>query len=329
MDLIPFGTTELRVAPVCLGAMNFGTPGWGCDEAEAARIVAVYRDAGGNFFDTANVYGGGESERILGRLVGADRQRVVIASKVGFPSPDGGGGGGLSPKNIRSSLVATLGRLGTQYLDLFQIHAFDPTVPAEEYLGELNALVTEGLIRYAGCSNYFVWQIAVSAAVAERNGWQSLASAQMMYSLIRRDLEREHFGYAEATGLALIAYSPLHGGQLASAWRSPAELPGDSRAVSQRDVYLSDADRVFGVTGALVEHADRVGATPGQVALGWVLRQPAITATLTAAQSATELESQLAALSLDADESFWDSLDAATALPPSYPADFYARLKAR
>ena len=99
MELIPFGTTQLRVAPVCLGAMNFGTPGWGCDEAEAARIAAVYRDAGGNFFDTANVYGGGESERILGRLVGGARQQVVIASKVGFPSPDGGGGG-VSPRNI-------------------------------------------------------------------------------------------------------------------------------------------------------------------------------------------------------------------------------------
>jgi aryl-alcohol dehydrogenase-like predicted oxidoreductase len=328
MELISFGTTQLRVAPVCLGAMNFGTPGWGCDEAEAARITAVYRDAGGNFFDTANVYGGGESERILGRLVGGTREQVVIASKVGFPSPDGGGGG-VSPRNIRSSLLATLGRLSTDYLDLFQIHAFDPTVPYEEYLGELNALVAEGLIRYAGCSNYFVWQIAVSAAVAQRNRWQSLASAQMMYSLIRRDLEREHFGYAEATGLALIAYSPLHGGQLASAWRSPAEVPGDSRAVSQRAVYLSDADRVFGVTAALVEHAKLIGATPGQVALGWVLRQPAITATLTAAQSAAELESQLEALSLDADEAFWDSLDAATALPPSYPADFYARMKAR
>jgi 1-deoxyxylulose-5-phosphate synthase len=328
MDLIPFGVTELRVAPVCLGAMNFGTPGWGCDAAEAARIVAVYRDAGGNFFDTANVYGGGESERILGRLLGSDRQQVVIASKVGFPSP-GGGGGGLSPKNIRASLLETLGRLGTDYLDLFQIHAFDPRVPLEDSLGEFDALVSEGLIRYAGCSNFFVWQIAVSAAVAERHRWRALASAQMMYSLIRRDLEREHFGYAEATGLALIAYSPLHGGQLAAAWRSPDELPGHSRAVSQRDVYLSDADRVFGVTAALVEHAEQIGATPGQVALGWVLRQPAITSTLTAAQSAAELESQLKALSLDADESFWESLDTATALPPSYPADFYARMKAR
>ena len=327
MNLLPFGTTELRVAPLCLGAMNFGTPGWGCDEEEAARIVAVYRDAGGNFFDTANIYGGGESERILGRLVAGIRSEVVIASKVGFPLP--GGGGGLSPKNIRQSVQETLGRLGTDYLDLYQMHAFDSAVPLEESLGELNALVTEGLVRYVGCSNYFVWQIAVSTMVAEHKGYRLLASAQMMYSLIRRDLEREHFGYAGATGLALIAYSPLHGGQLASAWRSPDELPSEARALSQRDVYLSDADRVFGVTRAVAEHADRIGATPGQVALGWVLRQPAITATLTAAQSAAELESQLKAQSLDADESFWSSLDAATALPQSYPADFYVRLTSR
>jgi len=248
----------------------------------------------------------------------------VIASKVGFPSPQGGTGG-LSPENLRESLVGTLERLDTTYLDLFQLHAFDASVPLDETLGTLQALVDEGLVRYAGCSNFFAWQIAHGQTIAQAQGWQGLVSAQMMYSLIRRDIEREHFGYAAETGLALIAYGPLHGGQLAAAWRSVDELPADSRALQNPDVYLSDATRVFAVTATLVEHADRVGATPGQVALAWVLRNPAIAATLTAAQ----LEEQLRALDLDADPNFWASLDEATALPLSYPTDFYDRLRAR
>jgi aryl-alcohol dehydrogenase-like predicted oxidoreductase len=328
VQLRAFGRTDMRVAPICLGAMNFGTPGWGCDERTAAEIVGVYRDAGGNFFDTANIYGGGESERILGRLVGGERDEVVIASKVGFPSPDGGPWG-LGPDNIRPSLEGTLRRLGTDHLDVFQMHSFDASVPLEETLGALDALIDEGLIRHAGCSNFFAWQIAHAGTLAARNSWRELASAQMMYNLIRRDLEREHFGYAQATGLALIAYGPLHAGQLAGGWRSRDELPVDSRALEQPDVYLADESRVFGVTAAVVEHARRIGATPGQVALGWVVRQPAITSTLTAARSAAELHEQLRVFDLAADESFWASLDRATALSPSYPADFYGRLSGR
>jgi aryl-alcohol dehydrogenase-like predicted oxidoreductase len=328
MEHRAFGRTDLRVAPICLGAMNFGTPGWGCDERTAAEIVGVYRDAGGNFFDTANIYGGGESERILGRLLAGSRAEVVLASKVGFPSP-GGGPWGLGPENIRTSLHGTLQRLGTDHLDLYQMHSFDASVPLEETLGALDELVDEGLVRHAACSNFFAWQIAHAATLAARNSWRDLASAQMMYNLIRRDLEREHFGYAQAAGVALIAYGPLHGGQLAGGWRSRDELPADSRALDQPDVYLADEARVFGVTAAVVEHAQQIGATPGQVALAWVVRQPAITSTLTAARSADELRDQLRAFDVVADKSFWESLDRATALPPSYPGDFYARLSAR
>jgi aryl-alcohol dehydrogenase-like predicted oxidoreductase len=323
-----FGRTELEVTPVCLGAMNFGTPDWGCDATAAAEIVATFRDGGGNFFDTANIYGLGESERLLGSLLADAREEMVIASKVGFPSPQGGPGG-LSPHNLRASLEGTLERLGTSYLDLFQLHAFDVSVPLEETLGALQGLVDEGLVRYAGCSNFFAWQIAHGQTIAQAHGWQGLVSAQMMYSLIRRDIEREHVGYAVETGLALIAYGPLHGGQLAAAWLNADELPSDSRAVQNSDVYLSDAERVFAVTAALVEHSERIGATPGQVALAWVLRNPAIAAALTAARSAAELEEQLRALDLDADDAFWASLDDATAPPVSYPSDFYDRLRAR
>jgi aryl-alcohol dehydrogenase-like predicted oxidoreductase len=328
MDRVRFGATELEVSSVCLGAMNFGAPGWGCDEHAAAEIVHLYRDAGGNFFDTADIYGGGESERMLGRLITACRDEVVIASKVGFAAP-GRGPSGLSPENIRTSLEGSLRRLGTDHLDLYQLHAFDESVGLEETLGALHALVEQGLIRHAGCSNFFAWQIAHANGIARTMSYGGLVSAQMMYNLIRRDIERDHIGYAYQVGLALIAYSPLHGGQLAAGWRSRADLPADSRAATNPDVYLSDEDRVFAVTGALVSHANQIGATPGQVALAWVMRNPAITTTLTAARSGDELREQLVAMTLDADTDFWASLDRATALPSSYPTDFYDRLVAR
>jgi aryl-alcohol dehydrogenase-like predicted oxidoreductase len=328
MERIGLGRTELEVSPLCLGAMNFGTPGWGCDAAAAEEIVRVYRDAGGNFFDTANIYGDGESERILGRILGGGRRDVVIASKVGFPGP-GSTERGLSPAHVRASLEGTLERLGTDYLDLYQLHAFDPEVGLEDTLGILHELAEEGLIRHAGCSNFFAWQIAHADAIARACSLPGLVSAQMMYSLVRRDIEREHIGYAREVGLALIAYGPLHGGHLAAAWSSRADVPPDSRAASNPDVYLSDEDRLFAVTDTLVTHARAIGATPGQLALAWVLRQPGITATVTAARSAAELREQLVALMLDADDEVWESLDRATALPPSYPNDFYERLTAR
>jgi aryl-alcohol dehydrogenase-like predicted oxidoreductase len=328
MEPIPFGTTDVEVTPLCLGAMNFGTPGWGCDADAAADIVRVYRDAGGIMFDTANIYGGGESERILGNLVAGSRNEVILASKVGFPAP-GRTEWGLAPSNLRGSLEGTLERLGTDYLDLYQLHSFDASVPLEDTLGTLHELVDEGLIRCAGASNFFAWQLAYADTIARTRSFHGLVSAQMMYNLVRRDLEREHVGYAREVGLALIAYGPLHGGHLAAGWQSRAELPPDSRAVENPDVYLADEARLFAVTDALVTHAEQIGATPGQVALAWVLRNPAITTTLTAARSADELREQLAAFTLDADDDFWSSLDRATALPPSYPSDFYERLTAR
>ena len=328
MEPVALGRTELSVSPLCLGAMNFGSPIWGCDEDAAGEILRTYREAGGNFIDTANIYALGESERILRRLLAGSRAEFVLASKVGFPYPPGAPSG-LSSENIRASLQGTLSRLGTDYLDLYQLHAFDPTVGLEETLGALDSLVEEGLIRAAGSSNFFAWQIAHANAIAQGHEFHRLVSAQMMYNLIRRDIEREHLGYAKEVGLAVIAYGPLHGGHLAAGWQGRSDLPSDSRAVDNPDVYLADEARVFSVTSTLIAHAHEIGATPGQVALAWVMRNPAITVTLTAARSATELETQLGALTLDADDAFWESLDAATVMEHSYPRDFYDRLSGR
>lgn len=308
--------------------MNFGTPGWGCDARAAAEIMRVYRDAGGNFVDTADIYGAGESERIVGRLVTGARDEFVIASKVGFRMP-GATESAQRPETIRWSIEETLTRLRIDHLDLYQLHCYDPRVPLEEVLGALDALADAGLIRYAGCSNFFAWQIAYADTVAQSRDLRRFVSAQMMYNLVRRDIEREHVECAREIGVSLIAYSPLHGGQLAGGWTSREQLPAESRTLSNPDVYLADEERLFNVTRAVVAHATSIDATPGQVALAWVMRQPWIAATLTAARSAAELQSQLGALTLDVDASFWSSLDDATGLAPSYPTDFYERLQAR
>ncbi len=329
MDHVMLGTSGLAVSRVCLGAMNFGTPGWGCDRDDAAAIVTAFRDAGGDFFDTADVYGAGASEEILGSLLTGVRDEVVIASKVGLPTMPGPNGGGMSAKHIHASVDASLRRLGTDYIDLYQLHHFDNTVPLEESLGTMDDLVHAGKVRYVGCSNYFAWQVAQVMGVAQARGLTQLVSVQMMYNLIRRDIEREHVECADRLGIGLIAYGPLHSGLLAGGWTELSQIPASSRIAEWPSVYLGDGDRAFTITAALVEAARGLGATPGQLALAWVLGQPGIACVLTAAQRPEELTEQLRALELDIPPDAASVLDTVSALPVSYPTDFYERLHSR
>ena len=317
------------VSRVCLGAMNFGTPGWGCDRDAAAAIVATYRDAGGTFFDTADVYGGGASEEILGELLRGARHDVVIATKVGMSIDPVHDPAGMAPARLRPALERSLRRLGTDYVDLYQLHHYDHTVPLAETLGAMDELVRAGLVRYVGCSNYFAWQIAEAMGVAAEHGLAPLVSAQMMYNLIRRDVEREHVDCAARYGLGLIAYGPLHSGMLAGGWTSRDLIPPTSRIGEFPEVYLGDEARAFGITAALVDDAAALGATPGQLALAWVLGNRSIASVLTAAQSPGELSEQLLAVELEIPAEVAARLDAASALPVTYPADFYERLGSR
>jgi 1-deoxyxylulose-5-phosphate synthase len=185
MEHRKLGRSGLEVSRICLGAMNFGTPGWGCDRDAAAAIVAVYRDAGGSVFDTADVYGAGASEQILGDLLRGARDEVVVATKVGLSLTPGPNRAGTSAKHIRTSVEASLRRLGTDYIDLYQLHNYDTAVPLEESLTAMDDLVRAGKVRYVGCSNYFAWQIAEAMGTAASRGLTGLVSAQMMYNLIR------------------------------------------------------------------------------------------------------------------------------------------------
>lgn len=288
-------------------------------------IVATYRDAGGTFFDTADVYGDGASEEILGSLFGKERDEVVIASKVGMSLASGPDPAGLSRKHIRTALERSLRRLRTDYVDLYQVHHYDDAVPIEETLGVLDDLVRAGSIRYAGCSNFFAWQMAEAAGVSKALGTTPFVSAQVMYNLVRRDVEEQHIEAAARLSVGLIAYGPLHSGLLAAGWTSRADIPPTSRIAAHPEVYLGDEARTFAIARTLVGASADLGCTPGQLALAWVYRNEGLTCVLTAAQTAAELEEQLVALELDLPEETVRRLDEVSALPLRYPRDFYER----
>jgi 1-deoxyxylulose-5-phosphate synthase len=233
MEHRKLGRSGLEVSRICLGAMNFGTPGWGCDRDAAAAIVAVHREAGGSVFDTADVYGAGASEQILGDLLRGARDEVVVATKVGLSLTPGPNRAGMSAKHIRTSVEASLRRLGTDYIDLYQLHNYDTAVPLEESLTAMDDLVRAGKVRYVGCSNYFAWQIAEAMGTAASRGLTGLVSAQMMYNLIRRDIEREHVECAARFGVGLIAYGPLHSGMLGGGWTYRMQIPACISATSR------------------------------------------------------------------------------------------------
>jgi 1-deoxyxylulose-5-phosphate synthase len=325
MEFRQLGGTGMRVSRFCLGAMTFGTPSWGCDEDEARRIIDVFLDAGGNLIDTANAYSGGRSEEIVGAALGGRRDEVVVATKVGNALGPNPTDWGMSRKHILTALDQSLKRLKTDYIDLYQMHYYDNTTPIEETLGVLADCVHAGKVRAIGCSNYFAWQLAEANVIARSIGALPFASCQMMYNLVRRDLERDIFPVCHAREVALLTYSPLHSGLLGrpiDVDRGPE--PG-TRAAMNPSVYLGDEERFRNVTSAVVDVAAKAGHTTAEVALGWVLRQEPITSVLIGAQSVDEVQQNLAVADLKIDETLWSELDQATAPTPSYPSDFYTR----
>jgi aryl-alcohol dehydrogenase-like predicted oxidoreductase len=325
MELRKLGDSGLRVSRFCLGSMTFGASSWGCDEQEAQRIVGAFLDQGGNFIDSADAYSGGRSEEILGAALGSRRDDIVLATKVGNALGPHANDWGMSRKHVLASLHQSLRRLNTDYIDLYQLHYYDVTTPIEETLSVLSDCLHAGKVRAIGCSNFFAWQVAEANASAKVRGTPQFVSCQMMYNLVRRDLERDFFDFCRRRGVGLLTYSPLHSGVLARPFDRDTGPEAGSRAALNPAVYLGDEKRLPQVTAALVDLAEKVQRTPAELALGWVLRQDAITSVLVGAQTVDELNQNLAVADIDVDEDVWSELDSATALPPSYPSDFYAR----
>ena len=303
MEYVNLGATGMRVSRVCLGMMSFGNDSqrpWVLDEDAAEPIVRAAADGGVIFFDTANVYSAGASEVATGRLLGKlfQRDEVVVATKVFMPMGEDENARGLSRKHVLSAIDASLGRLGMDYVDLYQIHRWDPRTPIEETMEALHDVVRSGKARYIGASSMFAWQFAKAQHVAERNGWTRFVSMQNHYNLMYREEEREMLPLCADQGVAVLPYSPLARGMLAG----NRNRQGERRTVRAGDDPLSDerynADADFDVVDRLAQVAAERGAPPAQVALAWLLARPGVTAPIAGATKLGHISDALAAVQL-------------------------------
>ncbi|HEY3867365.1 MAG TPA: aldo/keto reductase [Actinocrinis sp.] len=300
MEYRTLGGTGLKVSRLVLGCMSFGDPkrgghAWVVQEDEARGYIKRALEAGVNFFDTANSYSGGSSEEILGRALAdfADRDDVVIATKVFFPTRPGPSGRGLSRKAILAQLDASLSRLGTDFVDLYQIHRWDPATPIEETLEALHDAVKAGKVRYVGASSMPAWQFTKALYTSELHGWTKFVSMQNHYNLLYREEEREMLPLCADQGIGVIPWSPLARGRLTRDWDESTERAGTDQFVS----LYPDSDRQ--IVEAVARVAERRGIPRAQVALAWLARNPAVTAPIVGTSKPHHLDDALAALDLD------------------------------
>ncbi|MBS7813115.1 aldo/keto reductase [Roseococcus pinisoli] len=303
MQYIKLGRTGLDVSRLCLGCMSFGISdrgnhAWTIGEAESRPFIQRALEAGINFFDTANVYSDGTSEEILGRALKdfTRREEVVIATKVHGRMRPGPNGGGLSRRAIMTEIDASLRRLGTDHVDLYQIHRWDYETPIEETLEALHDVVKAGKARYIGASSMYAWQFAKALATAERHGWTRFVSMQNYVNLLYREEEREMLPLCRAEGIGVIPWSPLARGRLTRDWdTNSARIETDE--VGKR-LYAKTAEADRKVVERVAEVAARLGRSRAQVALAWVLARPGVTAPIVGATKPHHLEEALKALEL-------------------------------
>ena len=308
MQYVNFGRSGLKVSRLCLGAMSYGSPeskDWILDEEHGRPFIRRALELGINFFDTADMYSRGVSEQVLGRALHdfARREDVVIATKVFYPMSDDPNDRGLSRKHILHAIDASLRRLGTDHVDLYQIHRWDYQTPIEETLEVLHEVVRAGKARYIGASSMHAWQFTKALMLADRHGWTRFVSMQNHYNLVYREEEREMLPLCRNEGIAVMPWSPLARGFLAG-----GRAPGGGATVRAKtdafahNMYYADTD--FEVAERVAAIAAGRGVAPAQVALAWLLRQPGVTAPIIGATKMTHLEQAVAAidLHLDADE---------------------------
>jgi aryl-alcohol dehydrogenase-like predicted oxidoreductase len=298
MDYVRLGSTGLEVSPICLGCMTYGDPArgnhsWSLPEEASRPFFAAAVEAGINFFDTANVYSDGSSEEITGRALKeyTRRDEVVLATKVNGRMSPGPNGHGLSRKAILTAIDASLTRLGTDYVDLYQIHRFDPAVPVEETMEALHDVVRAGKARYLGASSMWTWQFAKMQHAADQNGWTRFVTMQNHYNLLAREEEREMLPYCLDSGVGVIPWSPLARGRLTRPWdaatnRSETDEFGKS--------LYAEGDQQ--IVEAVLEVAKERGVNAAQVALAWVSRHPAVTAPIVGASKPEHLTDAIASL---------------------------------
>ncbi|MGC8561957.1 MAG: aldo/keto reductase [Thermoplasmata archaeon] len=317
------GWSGLLVSELCLGTMTFG---WHSDEETSNKVMNKFYEYGGNFIDTANVYSDGKSEEIVGKwMKGREREDFVVATKVRFRTGKGINSVGLSRKHIIHSVKESLRRLGLDYLDILQLHAWDPLTPLEETMSTMNHLVEEGLIRYVGISNFRGWQLQRAIDICEERGWEKPVSIQPQYNLITRATEFEILPVASYNNLAVLPWSPLAGGFLTGKYESGiASAPKETRiGESQNKEYYEklESDRAKRIIQALKEVAKETGKLNGEIALNWLLNNKNVTSPIIGARNEKQLVENIRATEWKLTNKQMDILNIASALDVTYPYD--------
>jgi aryl-alcohol dehydrogenase-like predicted oxidoreductase len=331
MDYRFLGSTGSRVSELCFGAQTFG---WGADEATAHTLADRFVHAGGNFFDTSDAYNEGASERQLGSWLRSQRRDdVLIASKTFFDVGDGPNAKGVSRRRIMRQIGASLERLGTDYLDVYQVHCWDASTPLEETLEALDDLVRQGLVRYPGVSNYAPSQLMKAIMLTRIRGWSPVVSLQPEYSLLVRTTEWELIPLCRAEGVAVLCWSPLAGGWLSGKYQRDRPPPPDSR-VGRGDRWDDQpeqraSERTWRIIDELRALAAARDKTPAQVALNWLLRKPGVTAPIIGARTTEQLEENLGAVGWALSDEEVARLDTVSAIPLPSPYDFIHRYTRR
>ena len=326
------GNTGVRVSELCFGAMTFGGRGYWTnvgqvEQPEADALVGAALEAGVNFFDTADVYSEGRSEEILGRALGQRRKDVVLATKVRGRTGPGPNDVGLSRKHVLESCDGSLRRLGTDYIDLYQVHSYDPKTPLEETLRALDDLVRAGKVRYIGASNYTGWQLMKALAISDAQHLERFVTLQALYSLVARDLEHELVPLSLEEKLGILPWSPLGAGFLTGKYRRGKPRPTGARRSDARNQFLQfDEERGFDIVDELERIAGAHGATIAQAALNYLLRKPGVTSVIIGAKTMAQLADNLKAADweMTADEAA--RLDALSEPPRLYPYWMLQRL---
>ena len=323
MEYVPLGDTGLWVSRLALGAMTFGTgsgPMARLDEQAARQLVDESLDHGVTLFNTAATYGGGESEEILGRALRTRRGDVIIATKVSGNTASSPVLNRLSRRHIIASVEASLRRLGTEYIDVYLAHHFDPVTPLEETLNAFDTIVTQGKVRYLGFSSWPAWAAAAARGLQERNGWHRFCASESYYSLLGRDVEHEIVPYCEYAGIGLLAWSPLAMCFLSGRYSRGDIRADEGRFASYDAVPPFDLEHGHDVLDIVRAIAAELGASPAQVALAWVLSRDIVASVLAGASSLAQLRDNLGAVRLQLPADALARLDAATAPAGIYPA---------
>ena len=329
---VTLGRSGLRVSPLCLGTMTFGTEwGWGSEEQVARAVFDNYIEAGGNFVDTANVYTEGRSEELLGKFI-VDRglrHRLVLATKFTFNADPGDpNAGGNGRKNIYRAVEDSLRRLNTDYIDLYWLHAWDTVTPVEEVVSTLNDLIRAGKIRHYGFSDTPAWYVARAKTIAEKEGKDGLIALQLEYSLLERNIEREHIPAAQELGLGITPWSPLAGGFLTGKYKQKGDTgEGEGRLEIAKNagnpIFERFTMRNWQILKVLTDVASQINRPASQVALNWVANRPGITSTIIGASKLSQLEDNLRYAEFEVPAELRQKLDEVSAIETAHPYGFF------